>query len=144
VWAVTTYLVAGSPDWGDWTAIRAVARTFLPGDRVVLGNMRGAEVMMHRVLTEFRDTRRRDVTVVLHPIDWVKHEPADGGKNPAGHLRNATVLGFKPRAMVYFAHEPDRIPLLADLLDRCLAAGVLAYEWNDFVTAQTRGDERGA
>lgn len=128
------YLVTGSRAWSDFGPIADFVKRLRPGDAVAHGGAsRGADQMLHWLLTDKRSGVRRarmvythgedgtvgrkrisnygDIDVDVFPADWAKHRPQDEDKkNPAGMIRNRwMVRTFRPEVVVYFrggGHSP--------------------------------------
>ena len=163
------YLVTGSRDWGGWSACTAFVRALLPGDEVAHGNARGADTMVHDLLTNRRNRasgtmrarrvivhgdrttgegrgskRRGDIDVHTYPADWERYRPAKPGrKNPAGVIRNGEMLAdFQPDRCVYF-HDEMTVGVggTGDMVKRCMEAGIPVLAWDEFVERQKHLDD---
>ena len=164
------YLVTGSRDWGGWHACRDFVLALLPGDAIAHGSARGADGMVHDLLTnprnraggtmrarrvithggsgttgEGRGSRRRgDIDVHVYPADWERYSVASPTrKNPAGVIRNGEMLAdFVPDRCVYFHDEmTPGVGGTGDMVKRCLDAGIPVLEWSEFVERQRETDD---
>lgn len=159
------YLITGSRDWSNWRACEQVVQALLPGDEIAHGDARGADRMVHDLLTNrrnrMRGTRRArkvivhgekgakgsrpggtgsgDIIVHAYPADWLRYEDRLG-KNPAGVIRNGQMLSdFNPDIAIYF-HDELVVGQggTGDMVDRCQKADVPVYDWESFVAEQRR------
>ncbi len=164
------YLVCGSRNWGSWQACTAFVLALLPGDEVAHGGARGADNMVHDLLTNPRNRsggtmrarrvivhgnrttgdgrggkRRGDIDVHVYPADWERYRPKPPAtrKNPAGVIRNGEMLAdFGPDRCVYFHDEmTPGVGGTGDMVKRCTEAGVPVLEWSEFVERRA-ADER--
>lgn len=158
------YLVTGSRDWGSWRACEAFVRALRPGDEVAHGDARGADSMVHDLLTNKRNRQRGtlrarrifvhseratgtrpggrrggDIDVHVYPADWDRYQPEDPARrNPAGPIRNAFMLrDFRPDRVVYF-HDSLEVGAggTGHMVKIASAASVPVYAWEDFVELQ--------
>ena len=164
------YLVTGSRDWGGWHACRAFVLALLPGDVVAHGGARGADGMVHDLLTNPRNRasgttrarrvithgshttgegrggkRRGDIDVHVYPADWERYRPESPAtrKNPAGVIRNGEMLAdFQPDRCVYF-HDEMTVGVggTGDMVKRCMEADIPVLPWDEFVEHQKHVDD---
>lgn len=154
--------MTGSRNWGGWHACRAFVLALLPGDAVAHGGARGADGMVHDLLTNPRNRasgtvrarrvithgsrttgegrggkRRGDIDVHVYPADWERYRPERPAthKNPAGVIRNGEMLAdFQPDRCVYFHDEMQPgVGGTGDMVKRCIAADIPVLEWSEFI-----------
>jgi len=160
------YLVTGSRTWSEWKPIEEFVRLLRPGDAVAHGGAtRGADHMVHWMLTDRRSRQRRarrvyvygedgtigrrrieetgsgDVDVNVFPANWERYRPDDPERrNPAGHIRNEwMVRTFAPQVAVYFRAGGES-PGTDGCIAICRARGVRVYSIDEFI-ARMAGDE---
>lgn len=150
------YLICGSRDWGDWGPVRRVVAALPPGSTVIHGDARGADSMVHHILTRDRPprarhitvhasdgqtgrrpggSRRGDIDIEVYPADWDRYRPEDAEKrNPAGMIRNRQMLEEgQPDRCIYFARDLAASPGTRGMVDMCLKAEVPVWDAEDFV-----------
>ncbi len=158
-------LVCGDRNWTDRGKVRARLKLLPRGTTIIHGDARGADRMIHDLLTNrrnrMRGTRRArkvivhgekgakgsrpggtgsgDIIVHAYPADWLRYEDRPG-RNPAGVIRNGQMLSdFNPDIAIYF-HDELVVGQggTGDMVARCQKADVPVYDWESFVTEQWR------
>lgn len=159
------YLVTGSREWSDWDSIAKFVRLLRPGDQVAHGGApRGADFMVHWMLTDKRASQRRarqiytygedgtigrkrvtssgDIDVNVFPANWQRYKPADPEhKNPAGQIRNRwMVRTFRPDVAVYFRAD-GLSPGTDNCISVCRQAGIRTYSIEEFIESMALEEE---
>lgn len=136
------YLVTGSREWGDWNAVAEFVRLLRPGDKVAHGDaVRGADRMVHYMLTDRRSSQRRarrvyvhgedgtvgqrpregssrgDIDVHLYPADWVRYAPPEP-EDPE-ERRPVNPAGFIRNEQMVRRFIPDVAVYFCDDLSKC-------------------------
>lgn len=159
------YLVTGSRTWSAWEPVADFVRLLRPGDQVAHGGApRGADSMVHWMLTDRRASQRRarmiytygedgtigrkrvtssgDVDVNVFPANWERYKPQDPTrKNPAGQIRNRwMVRTFRPDVAVYFRAN-GASPGTDHCIAICKELDVRTYSIEEFIEAMNLEEE---
>lgn len=110
------YLVCGSRDFTNETAIRERLRYLPVNTRVMHGDAPGADRLAARLAEE------RGLATIAIPADW------DRWGRRAGPIRNEQMLAFKPDAVIAFKSRP-RSTGTDHMIRIARAAGVMVDVW---------------
>lgn len=164
------YLITGPRDFSDWGLVRRVIAVLPPGSTVIHGDARGADTLVHRVLTQNPPrrarnirvhgssgaigrgrggSRRGDIDIEVYPADWDRYRPVQGRRNPAGAIRNRVMRDDgNPDRCIYFG-EGDT-PGTGGMIRLCLERDIPVWGAREFVDFMRDGgdgdddDESGA
>lgn len=88
--------IIGSRDYGNLAAVRDYVNRLPEGTVVISGGARGVD----SAAAHF--ARERKLKVIECLPDWNKYRPKNGGKNPAGMIRNHDIIKAADRVVCFW------------------------------------------